>query len=140
MIDKDKLFSLFGGDEEEAKNILETPNTILDNARSKLGMFTKLIYNHEVFHQKLKKFLKEVKSEYDVDKTKDASTFAVYNRAWSYIKDINLKDRSHFDAIVEYKYKPLMDSLVRAIQYFESTEQYERCAVLLKIQKLKNKV
>tara|TARA_R110002074_G_scaffold394503_1_gene581965 strand:- start:387 stop:824 length:438 start_codon:yes stop_codon:yes gene_type:complete len=140
MIDKDRLFGLFGGDENVAKEILDRPDTFLDTATAKLGMFTKLIYNHEVFHNKLKKFMEQVKEDYDVEVTKNASSFTVYNRAWFYIKDINLKDRSHFDAVVGYKYKPLYDSLIKAISYFEKEEEYEKCAKLLKIQELKRKV
>lgn len=140
MIDKDRLFGLFGGDENVAKEILDKPDTFLDTATAKLGMFTKLIYNHEVFHNKLKKFMEQVKEDYDMEVTKNASSFTVYNRAWFYIKDINLKDRSHFDAVVRYKYKPLYDSLIKAISYFEEEEEYEKCAKLLKIQELKRKV
>jgi len=140
MIDKDRLFSLFGGNEASAKEILEAPDSFLDTATAKLGMFTKLIYNHEVFHNKLEKFMKQVKEDYDPDVTKEASSFTVYSRAWYYIKDINLTDRDHFDAVVEFKYKPLCDSLNKAIQHFEELEEYEKCARLLKIQKLKRKI
>ena len=139
MIDKDRLFSLFGGDEASAKEILDKPDTFLDTATAKLGMFTKLIYNHEVFHNKLKKFMKQVKEDYDDEATKQASAFTVYNRAWYYIKEIDLKDVNHFSAVVEYKYKPLYDSLSKAITYFEELEEYKEAEKLLK-ERLKEKL
>ena len=84
--------------------------------------------------------MKQVKEDYDPNVTKEASAFTVYSRSWYYIKDIDLTDRNHFDAVVEFKYKPLCDSLNKAIQHFEELEEYEKCAKLLKIQKLKRKI
>ena len=57
MIDKNKIFGLFG-DENKAHHITNLPGNELDVPFTKLGMFTKLIINHQVFHQKLEKFLK----------------------------------------------------------------------------------
>ena len=144
-MDPNNIFNLF--DDENTPNVAPPTKKLenklkefKDSPTVKIGMFTKLIYNHEVFHNKLKKFMEQVKEDYDMEVTKNASSFTVYNRAWFYIKDINLKDRSHFDAVVGYKYKPLYDSLIKAISYFEKEEEYEKCAKLLKIQELKRKV
>ena len=100
-------------------------------------MFTKMIYNHDVFHQKLKKFFDKEKIPLNVNETKEASSFTVFNRAWSYIGKINLEDKATFEAVWEFKSEPLLKALSQAIAYFESTEQYERCAKLLEIKKLK---
>ena len=63
MIDKDRIFELFGGKgDEEPKNIEEliTAETdFLKSPTAKLGMFTKMVHNHEVFHTKLKKFFQQ---------------------------------------------------------------------------------
>jgi len=130
MIDKDKLFSLFGSsddDFEEKKSI---------KALEKV----KLIINHLVFHQKLKKFLdKESSGAIDLETTKEAASFAVFNRAWYYIKGLDLKNKNHCKAVMDYKSGPLKQTLSEAISYFESVEEYEKCAFLHTIQKLKNK-
>lgn len=140
MIDKDRIFQLFGdnnSNNEEVRELINTKEDFLNSPTAKLGMFTKLIYNHEVFHLKLKKFFEKEKASYNAEQTKEASSFTVFNRAWSYIKVIDLSQENHIDAIWNFNPKPLIATLNKAISYFESVEEYEKCAKLLEIKKLK---
>ena len=57
MIDKDKLFALFGNSNSKGDELLDAKQEILEAPFTKIGMFTKLIVNHWVFHEKLKQFL-----------------------------------------------------------------------------------
>ena len=136
MIDKDKIFKLFvdgkeiSGDktEDEIKDFMNGPY-------AKIGMFVKLIQNHEVFHKKLEKFLKKEQPNYNVESTKEASEFTVYNRAWSYIKDIDISSKEDLNAIINFEHKALLKVLSSSITFFEVYEEYEKCAHLHKIQK-----
>ena len=141
MIDKNKIFGLFG-DENKAHHITNLPGNELDVPFTKLGMFTKLIINHQVFHQKLEKFLKAEKPDYDVQEARRASEFTVFNRAWHYISKIDLEDRNHLEAIMDFKSKPFLLSLDQSIEYFQGPdiEEYEKCAKLLEIKKLKEEI
>tara|TARA_B100001778_G_scaffold334325_1_gene345288 strand:+ start:1570 stop:2022 length:453 start_codon:yes stop_codon:yes gene_type:complete len=144
MIDKDKMFSLFEDPNKkvDGKELITMGQSLLDEPFTKIGMFTKLIVNHNVFHQKLEKFLKAEKPNYDVDDARRASEFTVFNRAWHYIKGIDLKDRNHLEAIMDFKAKPFMQSLNEALAYFQrpDVEQYERCAKLLEIKNFKRDI
>jgi hypothetical protein len=140
MIDKDKLFELFGSAAEEADEEVDQPFSDLDEPFNKIGMFVKLIINHLIFHQKLSRFLKEETSNtIDLESTKEASAFAIFNRAWFYIKDIDLKDKNHCQAVMKFKSEPFLNTLEEAIIYFEGVENYERCGHLYEIQQLKKK-
>lgn len=137
-INKNKLFSLFPDSvEEEGLDISQDINT---SANIMLGMYVKLIYNHEVFHKKLKKFYEAEKIPFSVEETKESSSFVVFNRAWSYISKVNLNNSEDLEAIMDYKKTTLISTLNQGIQYFESTEQYERCAKLLKIKNFKRNI
>lgn len=141
MIDKNKIFGLFGNEENGMSNpVSGMTQKIFSDPYTKLGMFTKLIINHQVFHQKLEKFLKAEQPNYSVADTKEASEYTVYNRAYHYISKIDLKDMDHLEAVMDFKKKELVDSLKQAINYFEREEEYEKCAFLLEIQTLKRKV
>ena len=146
MIDKDKLFNLFQnpGEEnhKEGKELIMANPSLLEEPFTKIGMFTKLIINHHIFHQKLAAFLKQEKSNVDVEETKQASQFTVYNRAWYYISKINLQDKKHLEAIMDFKADPFISSLEDAIKYFQGPEieQYERCAKLKEILDLKKQI
>jgi hypothetical protein len=135
MIDKDKIFDLFSADMNEEK-VLPT-NEFTEDPLTKIGMFTKLIQNHEIFHKKLSQFLSKENPDYDIEQTKNASMFTVYNRAWFYIDQIDLTDKNHLGAVLDFKEEPFLTILGKALQYFEDMEQYERCAKLLTLTKLK---
>jgi hypothetical protein len=140
MIDKNKIFELFGSPINEEEDFINIASTMLDEPFNKIGMFTKLIINYVIFHQKLSRFLdKENTLVLDIESTKKASSFAIFNRAWFYIKQIDLKEKNHLEAVVKFKKEPFLSTLDEAIEYFEEVEEYEKCAKLLEIKKLKEK-
>ena len=65
MINKDKIFELFD-DQVNKKEVAIAIKNQLEGVYGKIGMFTKLILNHMVFHQKLEKFLKKENPSYNV--------------------------------------------------------------------------
>jgi|TARA_R110000765_G_scaffold74883_2_gene146821 hypothetical protein len=136
MIDKDKIFKLFvNGKEISGDKTEDEIKDFMNGPYAKIGMFVKLIQNHEVFHKKLEKFLKKEQPNYNVESTKEASEFTVYNRAWSYIKDIDISSKEDLNAIINFEHKALLKVLSSSITFFEVYEEYEKCAHLHKIQK-----
>jgi hypothetical protein len=137
MIDKDKIFKLFvDGKEISGDKTKEEIKDFMNGPYAKIGMFVKLIQNHEVFHKKLEKFLKQEQPDYNVESTKEASEFTVYNRAWSYIKQIDIDNSDHLNAIINFDPKVFYKTLEGAVNFFESYEEYEKCAHLHKIKEL----
>ena len=130
-----KIFGLFSGDGGDGEN--SQPKEIhvdfMNTPDAKIGMFVKLIHNNIVFNKKLKEFFKKAQQDYDELETKKSSEYTVFNRAWYYIKNIDIDNESHLYAVVKQDTKFLLDSLELAINYFENTEEYERCAHLHKI-------
>lgn len=129
-MNKDKIFDLFVEDNNSIKP-LDLPQ---GHYYAKIGMFTKLILNHFVFHAKLEKFLQKEEPTYSIQSTKEASEFVVFNRAWHYISQINPNDKEVVFAILDFDSKSLNKALESALQYFVEREEYERCAHLFKIQ------
>jgi len=138
MIDKDKLFAIM---EDKGQTLEEVQQDLKEEPFTKIGMFTKLIANHEIFHHKLTLFMQKENAEYDASESKSASEFVVYNRAWFYINQLDLNDRNHLEAIIDFKKKPFLGALKSSISFFqrEDIEQYEKCAFLHKIEKIKEK-
>tara|TARA_Y100000389_G_scaffold193060_1_gene221431 strand:- start:33 stop:458 length:426 start_codon:yes stop_codon:yes gene_type:complete len=131
MIDKDKIFQLFvdGKEINDEQTKLEIKE-FMNGPFAKIGMFVKLIQNHKIFHQKLEKFLKKEQPNYNVESTKEASEFTVYNRAWSYIKNISLDNHDDVNAIINFDNKVFSTTLDSAVKFFEQYEEYEKCAHL----------
>ena len=137
-INKDSIFNLFDSDnlQEDKVKVRKSLDDFIKSPYSKIGMFTKLILNHEIFHQKLQKFLEKEEPNYNISSTKEAGDYAVFNRSWHYIKEIDVSNADHVKSILEFNYKMFFKALQDAILYFEQCEQYEKCAHLLKIQQL----
>ncbi len=137
MINKDKIFGLFvEGKEITDEKTKSEIKEFMNGPFAKIGMFVKLIQNHHIFHQKLEKFLKKEQPNYNVESTKEASEFTVYNRAWSYIKNISLEDHNDVNAIINFDNKVFYKALDGAVTFFEQYEEYEKCAHLHKIKEV----
>ena len=137
MIDKNKIFKLFIDGKEVIDNKTEDEiKDFMNGPYAKIGMFVKLIQNHEIFHKKLSKFLKQEQPNYNVESTKEASEYTVYYRAWSYIKDVNIDKDEDIKAIISFDSKILFKVLDGALSFFEGYEEYEKCAHLYKIKEI----
>jgi len=134
MIDKNKIFGLFTNDNVKDEKNQKTFTLNMDDPYTKVGMCVKLIQNHYIFHQKLEKFLKQENPNYNIESTREASEFTVYNRAYSYLSKINPEDENHTKVILSFDPKLIKKSLNTLLNYFISTEEYERCAHIHKIQ------
>ena len=98
-----------------------------------VGMYKKLILNHINFNKKIIKFFQKSDKALDLGDVKEAGEFVTYNRAWSYIKKIDMSNKEHIKGIKVYADEYLDTALKLGISFFIETEQYERCAHLQKI-------
>ena len=140
MVSIDNIFGLFSHDD---KDLSKGENvTYIDFKKSPkyyLGMYKKLILNHINFNKKVLQFFKKSNADLELNDMKEAGEYVTYNRAWNYVKNLNLKDEIHIDAIKFYSDEYLITSLELGIHYFQNQEEYEKCAFLLKIkEKSKN--
>ncbi len=138
-MNKDKIFSLFDDSSEAQEKVKEQKKSLAvfnNSPYHKLGMFTKLIVNHFIFHAKLEKFLKKEEPTYNVESTREASEFVVFNRAFNYLNQINPLDKEVTFAVLDFDNKILTKTLESALTYFEELEEYEKCAHIHKFQKI----
>ena len=136
MIDMTNIFGLFVPGEE-----LDGTKTAtnLDELKTKpifhVGMYKKLIINHLNFNTKVLNFFKQSNQEFDMNDIKEAGEYVVYNRAWSYIANVDVKNKGYIDALKHYSDDEFYATLDMGIEFFTQDELYERCAFLLKIKK-----
>ncbi len=138
MINKDKIFNLFNNTPVVNEEVQNRPfiEDFISSPFAKIGMFTKLVLNHHIFHEKLRKFLQTEESTYSIENTREAADYTVYNRAWEYIEQINLENQKDFNALIEFNPMVFNKALKSSINYFEMQEQYEKCAHLHNIQQI----
>ena len=134
MVNLDHIFHLFSSNDDlqgiaNDKAFVDFKNT----PTYWVGMYKKLILNHINFNKKIIKFFQKSNKELDLGDVKEAGEFVTYNRAWSYIKKIDLEKKEHIKGIKVYADEYLDTALKLGISFFIETEQYERCAHLQKI-------
>ena len=112
-MDLNKIFALFDN-KTENKPLTETDNAVVELYEKPLfwvNMFEKLIRNNNVFKLQLKNTFKD--DHYDPDM---------------------LNDEDHRHSIrTRTTYSYLVVALITSMNYFTSTEEYEKCAVIKKI-------
>jgi hypothetical protein len=140
-MDANKIFGLFGGEDENPKPDFDHENDLsylLEDYKNHplfwVGMFKKLINNHKNFNKKIISFFSKMDEELDLYDVEQAGEFVVYNRAWFWISKIDIQVSSHQKALLHYSDKHLLIYIKFAISYFEEFEEYEKCAQLVKIQ------
>ena len=134
MLNLDHIFHLFSSNDDlqgiaNDKAFIDFKNT----PTYWVGMYKKLILNHINFNKKIIKFFQKSNKELDLGDVKEAGEYVTYNRAWSYIKKIDMEKKEHVKGIKVYADEYLDTALKLGISFFIETEQYERCAHLQKI-------
>ncbi len=130
------IFGLFSHDNEDlSKGEKVSYDELKSSPVYYIGMYKKLVLNHINFNKKVLTFFKNSNGEFDIDDIKEAGEHVTYNRAWSYIKNVDLREDAHINALKYYSDEYLGTALKLGISYFTQTEQYERCVFLLKVSK-----
>jgi hypothetical protein len=137
VVNIDKIFDLFNGKEPDSlKEKAQVADVLIKDYKNHplfwVGMFKKLIYNHEVFHLQLLKFfdkLDEGLDQVDIDR---AGEYVVFTKAWEYIKKIDSNNLQHQEAIYQFSDIHLKTALELSINYFQEQEEYEKCSHLQK--------
>ena len=134
MINVDNIFGLFDSQEDpDGGNISKTFIDFKETPIYYVGMYKKLVLNHINLNKKILKFLKDTHAELDMMDMKEAGEYITYNRAWNFIKNIDLNNPTHLEAVNHYKDEYLKTSLELGINFWVETEEYEKCAHLQKI-------
>ena len=98
-------------------------------------MFVKLVTNGMNFRKQVVNFFSKTsfKGEEiaDIDLTGE---FMIYNRGWYWISQIDWDDQRWVESLKDSQGDELLVSLKLSMHYFEEYEEYEKCAVLKKIQ------
>jgi hypothetical protein len=135
-MDLDKIFGLFDTPDSDEGKSSQSYEEVIDYYKKHplywVGMFKKLIYNHVLFNDQLLKFFEKIDndlSSQDIDK---AGEYIIFTKSWDYIKKVDPEDRKCQEALYHFADLHLKTALELSINYFQETEEYEKCAHLQK--------
>jgi hypothetical protein len=132
-MDLNKIFNNFFDNTEDN----DETSLLLDFSEHPLywiSGFVKVINNHTFFTKLNKRNFSKIDPSIKIEEIERISDSLLYEKAWGYIKGIKLENPMHVDSLRIKADDKLISSLVETIKYFESIEEYERCAFLKKIE------
>lgn len=135
------IFALFGFPEED-KNGKKLEKELLaykETPHFKLGMFHKLITNGLMFKKQILKFFAKSDPEMETGDLDGAGEYMMYTRSYYWVQDFKPRSKFWKEAVKDYSHEEFLCSVKLAIHYFESVEEYEKCAHLKKLQDLVEK-
>jgi hypothetical protein len=133
----DNIFALFGfpdKDDEDRKKLEADLDVFKETPHFKLGMFHKLIMNGSLFSKQVIKFFAKADPGLDIKGIDQAGEYMMFTRAWFWIEQVQIRKKEWKEALKQYASEEFVISIKLSINYFESTEEYEKCAHLKKIQ------
>jgi hypothetical protein len=99
-----------------------------------IGGFNKVISNRIYFKQYTLKMFKTSSEVLDDEKIEQIGNNLMFNKAWEYIRDINLNNPFHLECISKKSDNVFLGHIKQSISYFEKLEEYEKCDILKKIE------
>jgi hypothetical protein len=132
------VFALFGfpddeGGSKDNKKIKEELEAYKETPYFKLGMFHKLIMNGQVFKKQILNFFSKADPSLDTEGIDGAGEFMMFTRAYFWVEGFKFRSKFWKEALKKYSNDEFLVALKLSIHYFESTEEYEKCAHLQKI-------
>ena len=119
MMDMTNIFGLFSNsDELDGSDSSKTLIGFKETPIYHVGMYKKLIANHMNFNTKILQFFKSTNQDFDIKDVNEAGEYVVFNRAWSYISNVNIKNKGYIDAIKHYSDDNFHTSLYLLIPFF----------------------
>jgi hypothetical protein len=136
-MDLNKIFKLFGSsDKEEGSKDVVTQVDLSESPIIWIGMFKRMIINYETFAKQLIQFFKSSEPSLDVQEIERISSYMVYDKAYGHLSKLDLTNQTHLDSLQIYSDETFEFVLNKALSYFESIEEYEKCLFLKQIQNI----
>jgi hypothetical protein len=131
-MDIDKIFNMF---EPEIKPAPE--NLVLidfkDHPYYWVGMFRKIMLNYDSYSKKFISLFREDGSQVDTADIERAGEHFVYERAWEYINKLDITIPLHLSSLSQFRDPVLIKNLNKTLLHFQDSEEYEKCAHILKL-------
>jgi len=135
------IFALFGFSDENKmdKKTKKDIESFQQSPHFKIRMFIKMILNGINFKKQIVGFFSKANKDLDIVDIDEAGDFMMYNRAWFWISECNVRKKIWKEALSSNSEEEFLFCIKATIKYFESIEEFEKCAFLIKIQKFVEK-
>jgi len=129
------LFNLFNNDYNDPQD--DESSLLMDFSEHPLywiSGFNKVISNHLFFTKFTAKMFKDASPDLDLEEMEKVGEQLMFAKAWEFIKNIKLDNIFHVDCLKNKASEDFIDNVIITINFYESLEEYEKCAHLKNIE------
>jgi len=130
----DNIFNLFNDETGQYNDDTSLLIDFSDHPLFWISGFNKIIDNHLFFQKYTVKTFKNIAPDINIDELEKAGEELMFRKAWDYIKPFNVEKPFHLECLKSKANKSFIDNLQATIIFFEALEEYEKCALLKKIE------
>ena len=132
-MDLDKIFSMFSDATESVVSpYKQKVKELKDHPAFHIGMFHKIINRENDIHLQMIVQNLEVDEE-TKESIKEMSTYLTFTQAYNYLTLIDLQNKTHRNYLSIHASKDFLIASEKALRYFESTEEFEKCLFIQKV-------
>jgi hypothetical protein len=129
-MDIEKIFDLFDTPDEPKKQVIMD---ISEHPAFWLGIFTKIIMNHSNFNAAQLSVFKTAFPNMDINDIRNAGEFIIYTKSYGFLQKLDIERELDLQTLKDNISIELDVALKLALSYFESTEEYEKCAFIMRV-------
>lgn len=133
----DNIFNLFEEFENQSNSNDETSLLVdfSDHPLYWISGFNKVLSNKKFFLEYPSKNFKDLfPKETESKKYEEIGEILMFKKAWEFIQNINTENRFHNECLEKKNSEIFSKNIILTIKFFEKKEEYEKCALLQKIE------
>lgn len=132
-MDPNLVFGLFEDPNDQSESKVKEIIDFSEHPYVFMGMFTRIILRGDILNDQVIKFFSEINRDLDKDRLQDVNSNLIYNRAYSYIKQLDLSNSFHIETLLDKADTNFIAACNMSIEHFTELEEYEKCALIKKI-------
>lgn len=132
-MDPKLVFGLFQDPEDRSESKVKEISDFSEHPYIYMGMFTRIIFRGDVLNDQVLKFFTEINRDIDKTNLEQVNKNLIFNRAYSYLKQLNLENSFHVDTLLDKGDDTFLQACTVALDHFLELEEYEKCSFLKNI-------
>jgi len=129
-MDPKLVFGLFQDPEDKSEVKVKEIVDFSDHPYIFIGMFTRIIFRGDVLNDQVLKFFTEINKDIDKVNLEQVNKNLIFNRAYSYLKQLDLQNSFHVDTLLEKADDNFLQASTLALDHFLELEEYEKCSFI----------
>jgi len=132
-MDPKLVFGLFQDPEDKSEGKVKEIVDFSDHPYIFMGMFTRIIFRGDILNDQVIRFFTEIDRDLDKVNLEQLNKNLIFNRAYSYLKQLDLQNSFHVDTLLEKADDNFLQASTLALDHFLELEEYEKCSFIKNI-------